>query len=156
MFKTPPPDAEVISPVGERTSEPLVPLSHLGLDLPVPPIGWTGYLNNIGVEIVEDGIGRGAVSAADARMLIAEHRADEVRKAEVRAAAEKRAIEADQQWRASLGHGVKVPDGVTYAEAAQSAELDSLTYRPRASVVEDLLSNDGMTFHPVRHEADES
>ena len=36
-------------------------------------------------------------------------------------------------------------------------ELDSQTYRPRRrSLVEDLLSNDGITFHPIQHEAGES
>ena len=125
------------------------------MDLPVPPIGWAAYLNNIGVEIVEDGIGR----SADARLLISQHRADEARKAEVRAESERRAVEADQRWRASLGHGVKVPDGMTYVEAAQSAELDRLAggYRPgRRSLVEDVLDNDGMSFHPIQHEADGS
>ena len=125
------------------------------MDLPVPPIGWAAYLNNIGVEIVEDGIGR----SADARLLFSQHRADEAREAEVRAESERRAVEADQRWPASLGHGVKVPDGMTYVEAAQSAELDSLAggYRPgRRSLVEDVLDNDGMSFHPIQHEADGS
>jgi hypothetical protein len=43
-----------------------------------------------------------------------------------------------------------MPDGMTYAEAVAAAELDSQAYRPRASVVEDLLSNDGgLTLHPI-------
>jgi len=75
----------------------------------------------------------------------------------MRAAAEQRAVEADQRRRASLGHGVKVPEGMTYAEAVLSAELDAQSYRPRrTSLVEDLLSNDGIVFHPVQHVADES
>ena len=32
--------------------------------------------------------------------------------------------------------------GMTYGEAVQSMELDTVPYRRRASVVEDLLSND--------------
>jgi hypothetical protein len=52
---------------------------------------------------------------------------------------------------------VKVPDGMTYAEAARSAELDSQTYRPgRRSLVEDLLDNSGITFHPIQHSAGEA
>jgi hypothetical protein len=159
MFKTTAPAAEVDHDV-MVTAEPPIPLSVLSLDLDEPPCGWVAYLNNVGVEIAEDSIGRSAVSSADANMLIAEHRAAEAVKAEMRAAAEKRAIEADQQFRAQLGAGVPasaIPAGMTYAEAVLSAELDSQSYRPRrASVVEDLLSNDGITFHPIQHEADES
>ena len=67
--------------------------------------------------------------------------------------AEAAAVEADRVRRASLGQGVKVPDGLSYAEAIHQAELDSQTYRPRASVVADVLDNgggSGYTFHPIR------
>ena len=155
MFRNTAPDAEVAPAEATPPDEP-IPLSHLELDLPVPTIGWLAYLGNVGIEILTDDVGRPAISRTDARMLIAEHHDNEVRKAELRAAAEKRAIEQDQAFRASLGHGVKVPDGMSYAEAARAAELDSQTYRPRRrSLVEDLLSNDGITFHPIRHNADE-
>ena len=59
----------------------------------------------------------------------------------------------DQQWRAQLGHGVPpsaIPNGSSPAEALFAAELDSQVYLPRrASVAEDLLSNGGLTFHPL-------
>jgi hypothetical protein len=149
MFKTTAPDPLPLKVV-EVPAADFIPLSHLSLDLDEPPIGWVAYLGNIGVEVVEDDIGRPALSRTDARMLIAEHHDNEVRKAELRAAAEKRAIEQDQAFRASLGHGVKVPDGMSYAEAARAAELDSQTYRPgRRSLVEDLLDNSGITYHPI-------
>ena len=122
--------------------------------------GWTAYLNNIGVEVVEDSIGRSAIAHNDARRLFDEHREAEAVKAELRARQEREAIESDQRFRAQLGAGVPasaIPAGLSYAEAVQSAELDAQSYRPRrTSVVEDLLSNDGITFHPIQHEADES
>ena len=121
--------------------------------------GWTAYLNNIGVEVVEDDIGRAAIHRHDARMLISEHRSAEAVKAEKRAAAERQAVESDRAWRASLPSGVPagaLPPGMSYAEAVHQASLDSLTYQPRrTSVVEDLLSNDGITFHPIQHGAEE-
>ena len=43
-------------------------------------------------------------------------------------------------------------NGMSYAEAAQQAEAASAAWRPRASVVEDLLDNGGLTFHPIRSE----
>jgi hypothetical protein len=145
---TPPPDVD--------TAEPLVPLSVLSLDLPEPPIGWLAYLSSRDIAVVEDSIGRSAVASADARLLISEHRADEVRKAELRAESEKRAVEADQRFRAQLSGGVAIPAGMSYGEAAKAAELDAQSYRPRrTSLVEDLLSNDGITFHSIQHEADE-
>ena len=135
----------------------LVPLSHLELDLPAPTLGWPAYLSSRDIAVVNDDIGRAAIARSDARLLISEHHADETRQAEMRAAAEQRAVHADQKWRASFGQGVEVPAGMTYAEAVRSAELDAQSYRPRRrSLVEDLLSNDGITFHPIRHEADEA
>jgi hypothetical protein len=138
------------------TSEPLIPLSVLSLDLPEPPIGWPAYLSSRDIAVVEDSIGRSALPSADAKLLISEHRADEVRKAQVRAEAEKRAIESDQRFRAQLSGGVALPAGLSYAEAAKAAELDAHAYRPRRrSLVEDLLANDGITFHPIQHGAEE-
>jgi hypothetical protein len=34
-----------------------IPLTHLALDLPEPPIGWAAYLNNIGVELLRMTLG---------------------------------------------------------------------------------------------------
>ena len=83
-------------------------------------------------------------------MLISEYRADEDRRAQVGAESDRRAVETDRQFRARLGRGVPIPEGMTYAEAVLSAELDAQSYRPRrTSLVEDLLSNDGITFHPI-------
>jgi hypothetical protein len=128
----------------------LIPLSHLSLDLDTPPIGWVAYLNNIGVEIVVDDLGRSAISRVDDRRLFDQHRADEVRKAELRAESEKRAVEADRQLRAQMPAGVKIPDGMSYAEAAMQAELDALSYQPgRRSPLADALDNSGMTFHSL-------
>jgi hypothetical protein len=156
MFKTTAPDPLPLKVV-EVPAADLIPLSHLGLDLDVPPIGWLTYLNNVGVEILSDDVGRPAIRRHDARRLFDEHREAEAVKAELRARQEREAIESDRQWRAQMPAGVKVPDGMTYAEAARAAELDSHTYRPRRrSLVEDLLSNDGITYHPIQHDAGEA
>src|SRR5688572_15876214 len=103
MFRTA--ASAVEAPVVFRDESP-IPLSHLALDLPTPPIGWVAYLGNVGVEIVEDGIGRSAVSSADARLLIAEHRRNEARQAELRARQEAEAVEQDRLRRASLPTGI--------------------------------------------------
>jgi hypothetical protein len=151
--------AAVEAPVVFRDESP-VPLSHLQLDLGEPVEGWRPFLADRHIEIVTDDLGRLSVARDDARRLFDEHHDNEVRKAELRAAAEKRAIEADQRFRASLGVGVPasaIPAGMTYAEAVVQAGLDSLTYRPgRRSLVEDALDGSGITFHPIQHEADES
>jgi hypothetical protein len=134
-----------------------VPLSVLSLDLEQPPIGWAAYLNNLGVEIVTDDLGRPSIHRHDARRLIAEHHDNEVRKAEVRAAAEKRAIESDQAFRARVGRGVPtstIPTNSTYAQAALAAQLNELDYRPkRTSLMEEVFSNSKeMTIHPLERE----
>jgi hypothetical protein len=150
MFRSPAAPDPLPLKVVEVPAADLIPLSHLSLDLDVPPIGWLTYLGNIGVEVLTDDIGRSAIHRHDARRLFDEHRENEVRKAELRAAAEKRAVEADLQLRAQMPAGVKVPDGMTYAEAAMQAELDALSYqRRRRSPLEDALDGAGMTFHSL-------
>jgi hypothetical protein len=127
-------------------------LSHLSLDLEELPIGWVAYLNNIGVEIVEDSIGRSAVSSVDARMLIAE-----VRKAEKRAALERHAVESDQQFRAQLWSGVpadRLPPDVHPAAVMLQVSRDAQP--KRKSVLQEALSRtDTLTFHSLAgHDAD--
>jgi hypothetical protein len=68
MFRSPP-AAEVASDV-IVTSVPLIPLSHLSLDLCEPPIGWVAYLNNVGIEILTDDVGRASIHRHDARRLL--------------------------------------------------------------------------------------
>jgi hypothetical protein len=153
MFRTAP-VAESAPDVIPRESP--VPLSVLSLDLEQPPIGWATYLN-LGVEIVEDDLGRPSIHRHDARRLIAEHRDNEVRKAEVRAAAEKRAIENDQAFRRGLGVGVPtsvIPADSTYAQAALASQLNELDYRPRrTSVLEEVFSNSKeITIHPLERD----
>jgi hypothetical protein len=153
MFRTAP-VAESAPDVIPRESP--VPLSVLSLDLEQPPIGWATYLN-LGVEIVEDDLGRPSIRRHDARRLIAEHRDNEVRKAEVRAAAEKRAIENDQAFRRGLGVGVPtsvIPADSTYAQAALASQLNELDYRPRrTSVLEEVFSNSKeITIHPLERD----
>lgn len=84
----------------------LVPLSHLQLDLEPPAEGWTVYLEGRGVAVMHDDLGRVAIARSDAKQLFTEQAENEARKAQLRAAAEQRAVEQDQQWRAQLGTGI--------------------------------------------------
>ena len=109
-----------------------------------------------GVVIVLDDLGRAAVARDGARRLFTERREAEAHARAHAAAVEQAAVEADRPRRASLGHGVPAAalNGMSYAEAVQSMELDAVPYRRRTSVVEDLLSNDrsSLTFHPIQHD----
>src|SRR5687768_9846602 len=119
MFKTTAPDPLPLKAV-EVPADDLVPLSHLGLDLPTPPIGWLTYLGNIGVEILSDDVGRASIHRHDARRLFDEHRRNEARKAELRARQEREPVQQDRLRRASLPTGIPagmVPDGLRPAEA---------------------------------------
>jgi hypothetical protein len=120
------------------------------LDLSEPPSGWVAYLTGRGVAVVDDDLGRPSISRAAARMLFDEHRADEARKAEMRAESEKRAVEADQQWRSQLPHGVpwyEIPDGVLPAVAMTAAAQPRRT----PSRAEWLFGEvDGMVFHSLQ------
>jgi len=118
-----------------------VPLSVLELDLSAPPLGWNFYLAGRGVEITLDDIGRAAISRADARQLLDEHREAEARNREVMERREQQFIQQDQLRRASLPSGIPagmVPDGMTGAE---TMILAGEKRRPR-SVHEQLLEKE--------------
>jgi hypothetical protein len=130
-----------------------IPLTVLQLDHPAPAAGWTAYLAGRGVEIVEDDLGREAISRGDAKILLDEQRKREAKRAELLARADEAAEQFDREWRAQLGVGIPasaIPAGMTYAAAVASAELDGVGYRPRATLVADVLDNDAetMMFHP--------
>jgi hypothetical protein len=154
MFRSPVTDAVPPTHHGVEPSEQPVPLVELELSLGAPAVGgWDVYLAGHGVPVVADDLGRPAVARTAARMLIAERREAEARSREKAAERERQLVERDRQFRASLGRGIPadaIPAGMTYAEAVASAELDGQAYRPRASVMEDLLDNSGgLTFHPI-------
>ena len=140
-----------VQPEPPRVAGPIetVPLSVLKLDLD-PGEEWATFLGRRAIAIVPDALGRDSIGHDAARRLLDEKREAELRARALRRLAVQEAVERDWVRRESLGQGVKVPDGLSYAEAIHQAELDSQTYRPRASVVADALDNSGMTFHPIR------
>jgi hypothetical protein len=126
MFKTSNTDTEPAPDV--MAPADLIPITQLALDLPEPAEGWIAFLDAKGVEVVTDDIGRLSISRGDARRLFAEHRESEARKAEMRAVAERRAIESDRQWRAQLPRGVpwyEIPPGVLPVVAMTQADRDA-------------------------------
>jgi hypothetical protein len=153
MFKTAPVTEDVL----DMTTDPVpIPLSVLELDLPTPVTGWLIELDRRGIKVLTDDIGRLAISRADARLLIAEQRADEVRKREVAARQEAAAVAADRAFRAALPKGLpwyELPDGVSPAEAWQAAELAAQP--KRESVLQHALANSGeMTYHSLAPEGE--
>jgi hypothetical protein len=131
----------------------LVPISHLALDLDVPPNDWAAFLAGRNIEITLDDVGRAAISRVAARQLFDEQREAEVRRRERAAELERQAVEQDRLRRASLPAGIPaalVPDGLAPAEAMMLAGESSA---PRArSVREQLLERElgfgeSMEFH---------
>jgi hypothetical protein len=150
VFKAAPAD---IAPVVSEISD-LVPLSHLGLDLPVPSEGWAVFLGRRGIQIVPDSLGRDAIGHDAAKRLFDEKRANELRRRALMQRVDEEAIERDREWRASLGVGVPVsaiPAGSTYGEAVAAAELDAASggYRvgARRTPLEEHFSGETMTYH---------
>jgi hypothetical protein len=137
------------------TAEP-VPLSVLALDLPEPVGGWAHELAGRGAVVVEDDLGRPSVPRAVARALFTEHREEQEAAARRRAEIERRAIETDQRFRASLPAGVpagSVPEGYTAAELLMLSDPERQE-KKRQSVLEHALANPGggLIFHPIRDE----
>ena len=138
----------------------LLPLSLLSLEMDAPS-DWRPYLEARGVAVVPDDVGRDSVSRSDARTLLAESRA---RLAAEREAAARRyelreheAEIQDRERRAQIWQGVAAssfPAGVSAASVMVAALRDS---RPRReSVLQEALSGDSLTFHPIQPVSDES
>ena len=135
----------------------LMPLSVLELELAAPDAGWAAHLADRGISITIDDIGRASVTRSDARQLFTEKREREAHAREHAAEVERQAIEQDQRFRASLGVGLPaaaIPHGMTYGEVVASAELDSQAYRPKTTLIADVLDNsaDTLIFHPMHDE----
>ena len=155
MFRNPAPVAESSSDVAPCDHP--VPLSVLALDIGLPAEGWPGFLGRRGIRIVPDAIGRDSVASHDARRLLEERRADEIRKVRLRAAQEAEAVAADEARRATIWKGMpaeQIPDGVTAVQLWQQEEHKR---RPRrTSPLEEALAGETLTFHPYGPDGDES
>jgi hypothetical protein len=133
----------------------LIPLSVLGLDLPVPVDGWVAELDRRGVAVVEDDLGRLSVPRAVARSLFAEAREQQEAAARKREELERRAVEADQRFRASLPVGIPagaVPEGISAGELMMMS--DPMLGPRRQSVLEHALEHPAgsIVYHPIRDE----
>ena len=147
-----------VQPEPPRVAGPIetVPLSVLKLDLD-PGEEWATFLGRRAIAIVPDVLGRDSIGHDAARRLLDERRAEQLRQQKLAAVYEAEAVEADQQFRATVGKGVPtsvIPADSTYAQAALAAQLNDLDYRPRrTSVMEEIFSNSKeMTIHPLERE----
>jgi hypothetical protein len=141
----PPTYVDMDPPIG------LIALSVLELDLPAPVEGWATYLADRGISITIDDIGRASVARSDARQLLTEQRENEVRRREKAAELERQPVEADQQRRAQIYAGIPaaaIPADVHPARAMLEASRDARRPR-RVSPLQEALSGEGMTFHPI-------
>jgi hypothetical protein len=141
----------------DLSPEPLVPLSHLALDLPVPSEGWADFLGRRAIAFRPDDLGRDCVRRQDARRLLDERRADELRRRARARQQEQEAVEADRVRFASIWRGAPadtLPVGVSAGDAMLAAARQS---RPkRQSLVEEQFSNSpDMTYHAYPANPDE-
>jgi hypothetical protein len=151
MFRAAPaavPAVDVVPEVTPVVVEPMVPLSVLSLDLPVPVEGWALFLGKRGVAIVPDDLGRDCVTRGDARRLLDEYTADQLRKQAVLKVQEQAAVEADRVRRAQIWgglHWTELPDGVHPAAAMLQSAKDAQP--KRRSPLEESFAGETMTYH---------
>lgn len=149
------PAAEITEPARD-VADGLIPLSHFALDYPQPVEGWAVFLGRKAIAFLPDDLGRDCIRYGDAKRLLDEHRANEIRKARLRQLTEQEAVEADRQFRARLPRGVPVsaiPEGATYGDVVRQAEKEA---RPRRrSLLEESLAGQAMTFHSLAPTPDE-
>lgn len=125
------------------------PLSHLQLDHPQPPEGWPAFLGRHAIAFVPDDLGRDCIRRRDARRLLDEKRAGELRAAKHRQVAEAEAVEADRLRMEQIWKGVsadRMPVGVAPAAVMLQASRDALPKR-RSPLEEALSSDGGITYH---------
>jgi sensor c-di-GMP phosphodiesterase-like protein len=138
------------------TAEPAVPLAELACDLPEPVGGWPVELGRRGVVIVADDLGRPAISRDEARVIYAEHREAEVRKAAKAAALERQQVEADRAFRAQLPRGIPaaVTEGVNAGLLMMLSDPERQGSR-RRSVLADALEHPAgfVVYHPINEDA---
>jgi hypothetical protein len=135
-----------------------VPLSVLALDLGgVPAEGWADFLGRRAIAFVPDSLGRDSVTAKDARILLDEHRENQLRAVKHRQRQEQQAIENDERRRAQIWKGLpadRLPVGVGAATALLAAAKDA---RPRRRTpLEESLAGQSMTFHSFPAAEDEA
>jgi hypothetical protein len=130
------------------SSDDLIPISHLSLDLDASPAGgWDAYLDGRGIPVVFDDIGRMAVARDDARQLLTEKREREAEQARRRKLAEAQAVADDQIRRAAIWQGVPadlIPPGVSAASVMLQASKEAQP--KRQSVLQHALGNSGNWF----------
>jgi hypothetical protein len=157
MFgKTAPVAAEVVIPDVSPEPEPdLIPLSVLRLDLD-PGEPWSSFLGRRGIAFRPDHIGRDAITVGDAQRLIAERRADELRRQALLRAAEQQAVEKDRAWRASLPKGLPwyALEGMSFGEAAAAAEAAAHPSRTPTPGEWMFGETDTMVFHSMQDAAE--
>lgn len=132
----------------------LIPLSILELDLPAPGNGWAAGVAEHGIAIVLDDLGRASIPRAAARELFEARRAAEAKAREMAEANERRAVEADRQWRAALPKGAAwydIPPGVHPAAAMLQAAKDAQPRRTpsRAEWLFGLQDTGGVIHEPA-------
>jgi len=128
----------------------LIPVSVLALDLPTPTTGWEADLAGRGIRLRPDDLGRPSITQEAARRLFVEHRESQVRAREVAA---RNDAQVEAQRLASVRPGIpwwEIPEGVTPAEAMTAG--DKMSGPRRRTPLEDALSGNGTTFHPIRSE----
>jgi alkylhydroperoxidase family enzyme len=137
-------------------SEQVVPLSELERDLGAPPHGWTAELADRGVAVFKDDLGRLAVDRSSARAIYAQHREQQEAAAAKRLELERRAVEADRAFRASLPPGLsaeQVPEGISAGMLLMLSDPERQGSR-RQSVLEHALANGGSAvYHPINEDA---
>jgi hypothetical protein len=134
----------------------LVPLSHLALDLPEPSEGWALFLGRHGISFGSDDLGRDSISRGDAKRLLDEQRANELRVRALRAEQERQAVEQDRVRRASIWRGlpaVDLPYGVSASSAMLQAARDA---QPRRRApLEEQLDGESLIYHSLRSAPDD-
>jgi hypothetical protein len=134
-----------------------VPLSVLGLDLPVPAEGWNVWLAGQGISVVFDDIGRRCVSREDARALLEQQRQSEIRRQDQLVRLEEQAVAADELRRARMFRGIRVdeiPVGMSPAEYMMAGDPDLAPRRKSAAA--SFLDGDEMVLHPIHEPAEEA
>lgn len=143
----------------------LIPITQLEAELPTPVTGWLVELDRRHIVVMHDDVARDSITRADFRTLILEHRDNEARKVRMQAETEQRAVEQDQQFRASLNPGVPwwlvgrdVHPATAMLQDAQDADYAGRPKSAQTELLEAELggTKDTMVFHSLGPDSDDA
>ena len=103
----------------------LIPIAHLGLNLDEPTNGWAAMFTERGIEVVEDDMLRPSILRSEARSLMSERRAWEMKNAESDRRRQKELVRESRPVPRGIPRPAGADPGLTAYEIMRGVDADA-------------------------------